>query len=47
MKHETGEGEKVQPCQRRSEPLVVASQAPESRGPGEIALDDPALRPTG
>ena len=47
LEHETGEDDEVETDQRRREPLVVARQAAEARGPGEVAFDDPASRPIG
>ena len=40
MKHETGEGQEVQACQRGGEPLVVVRQAAEPSGPREATFND-------
>ena len=44
MQHQASKGDEVQSCEDRRQPLVVTRQAAEARGPGEAALDDPALR---
>ena len=43
MQHEAGEGEKMQASQDVGQPLVVAGQPTEAGGPGEPALEHPAL----
>ena len=47
MQHEAGKRKEMQPCEHCRQAFVVAGQAAEARGPGETALDDPALTPLG
>ncbi len=44
MEHEASKGHEVQARQYFGQTLVVASKPAEARGPGEVALDDPATR---
>jgi hypothetical protein len=45
MQQEDSKGQKVQPCQRFWQTLVVAWQASEACGPSETAFDDPTTLP--
>lgn len=44
MEHQAGKGDEVQARQDLGQPLIVASQAAETRGPGKAPLDHPAAR---
>lgn len=46
MQHLTGKGEKMQTRPGRREAIVVARQAPEEGGPGEVELDFASSPPT-
>ena len=42
MKHQTGKHDHMPASQGSQQPLIIAHQAAEARGPGEGALDHPA-----
>ena len=44
MEHEAGKSDEVQARQHPWQALIIASEAAKARGPGEVALDDPATR---
>lgn len=44
IEHEDAEGDVMQALQRRSQPFVVAGEAPEPLHPAERPLDHPATR---